>query len=307
MLNKMKRTIAYILFVSIIMITCKDDTQTPDDNIEVSGLSYANSDESFEDANTIIIDALNAVAPIGIIAEVVHSDNATSVGLTLDPTKVILFGNPTLGTPLMQKNQLTGLDLPQKMLLFADENGALKVAYNDVSYLSQRHDVGDVESLSTIAGALNNFASMVANQDLMLSDGGTVQLAEGIIVKSSQNSIEDTYNKLIDAVSGNEQLRIIRELDHQANAASVNLDLGPTKLLVFGNPNLGTPLMQSTQTIGIDLPQKMLVYENADGEVNVAYNDPAFLAARHGVEGNEDIITTMTNALNNLSEIAITP
>jgi len=86
----------------------------------------------------------------------------------------------------------------------------------------------------------------------------------------------------------------------------VGLDLAPTRLVVFGNPNLGTPLMQSAQTLGIDLPQKMLVYENADGEVNVAYNDPAFLAARHGVEGNADVLTTITNALNNLSEVAIT-
>lgn len=303
----MKKNIICILFVSITLFTCKDDTEFITDSIEVNGLAYANSDKSFEDANTMLIDALNAVAPIGIVAEVVHSDNAASVGETLNPTKVILFGNPALGTPLMQKNQLTGLDLPQKMLLFENEDGELKIAYNEVSYLSQRHDVGDVETLNTIANALNNFAAMVANEDLMSSEGDTVQLAEGITMKSSQNSMDATYAKLIDALNANAQLTIVRELDHQANAASVGLDLPPTKLVVFGNPNLGTPLMQSAQTLGIDLPQKMLVYENADGEVNVAYNDPAFLAMRHGVEGNEDVLVTITNALNNLSEVAITP
>jgi len=145
----MKKNIICILFVSLILFTCKDDTESTTNDMEINGLAYANSDESFENANTIIIDALNAVAPIGIVAEVVHSDNAASVGQTLNPTKVILFGNPALGTPLMQKNQLTGLDLPQKMLLFADENDALKVAYNDVSYLAQRHDVGDVRAGSS--------------------------------------------------------------------------------------------------------------------------------------------------------------
>lgn len=303
----MKKNIACVLFVSILLFACKDDTESTTDSIEVSGLSYADSDESFEDANTILIDAFNAVEPIGIVAEIVHSDNAASIGETLNPTKVILFGNPALGTPLMQKNQLAGLDLPQKMLLFENEDGALRIAYNDVSYLSQRHDVGDVESLNTIANALYNFALMVAKQDLMSSEGSTVQLAEGITVKSSQNSMDDTYTKLIDAINGNAQLKIIRELDHQANAASVGLDLEPTKLIIFGNPNLGTPLMQSTQTLGIDLPQKMLVYENENGEVNVAYNDPTFLAKRHNLESNEDVLTTITNALNNLSEVAITP
>lgn len=301
----MKKNIFLILIFSITLLTCKDDTSM-EDTIEVNGLTHAKSDKEFEEANTILIDAFNVAEPIGIVAQIEHNNNAASVGLTLNPTKVILFGNPTLGTPLMQKNQLTGLDLPQKMLLFEDEEGELNIAYNDVSYLEQRHGVGDVETLSTIAGALNNFASMVADEDLKLSDG-SVQSAEGITIKSSQNSIDDTYTKLTDAINANQQLTIIAELDHQANAASVGLELRPTKLVVFGNPNLGTPLMQSAQTLGIDLPQKMLVYENENGEVNVAYNDPSFLAQRHRVEANEDILTTITNALNNLSEAAITP
>jgi len=276
-------------------------------DLMVSGLTYANSDKSLEEANTILTNALNAVEPIRIAAEVVHSDNAASVGQTLNPTKVILFGNPNLGTPIMQKNPLAGLDLPMKFLLFEDEAAKLKIAYNDVSYLSQRHSVGDVETIATIAGALNNFASMVADEGTTLNEDRTIQPMEGITIKVSQNNFEDTYNKLTAAINNNENLRLILELDHSANAASVNLDLPPSRLIVFGNPNLGTPLMQSSQTIGIDLPQKMLVYENEDGAINVAYNNPDFLAARHNVTGNEDILMTITNALNNLSEVAVTP
>jgi len=164
--------------------------------------------------------------------------------------------------------------------------------------------VGNVETISSISGALANFANMVADEDLKLSGTGEVQSMEGIIVKISQNSFDDTYTKLIEAISGNENLRIIRELDHSANAASVNLELPPTKLVIFGNPNLGTPLMQNAQTIGIDLPQKFLVFQDNDGIVNVAYNDPNFLATRHKVTGNEDILMTITNALNNLSNAA---
>ena len=148
---------------------------------------------------------------------------------------------------------------------------------------------------------------MVADEDLISPAAGSVQPMEGIIIKSSQNSIDDTYTKLINAINNNENLRLIRELDHSANAASVNLELNPTRLVIFGNPNLGTPLMQSAQTIGIDLPQKILVYENDNGKVNVAYNDPNFLATRHSITANEDILTTISNALNNLSEVAITP
>jgi len=226
------KNIACLLLIAITLFACEDDvpsttnpnTPLPEqsDSLKISGLTYGNSAKSLEEANTILIDALNAVEPIKIVAEVVHSDNATSVDLSLNPTKVILFGNPNLGTPLMQKNQLAGLDLPQKILLFEDDDQQLRVAYNDVTYLAQRHQVGDVETLNMIAGALANFATMVADENLITFDEGSVQAMEGIIIKNSENNVEDTYTKLIDVISANENLRIIRELDHSANAASVN-------------------------------------------------------------------------------------
>src|SRR4029450_12973509 len=72
-------------------------------------------------------------------------------------------------------------------------------------------------------------------------------------------------------------------IDHAAGAAAVGMPLRPTELLIFGNPPAGTPLMQAEQTIGIDLPLKALVWEDASGGVWIAYNDPAWLAVRHGL------------------------
>jgi len=266
----------------------------------INGLTYGNSNKTFEEANNNIIAALNGVAAIKIVAEIDHSANAVSVNETLLPTKVILLGNPALGTPLMQKNQLAGLDLPQKMLLFQDEDAQLKVAYNRTDYLAQRHGLAGVAALATIAGALSNFASAATTEQLVNAEV-SVGLNEGIIIKNSTYSFEETYAKLVGIITKNENLKLIAELDHQANAASINLELRPTRLVVFGNPNLGSPLMQSMQTIGIDLPQKMLVFENEAGEVQVAYNDVAYLAKRHGITGNYDALSTITDALNNIS------
>jgi uncharacterized protein (DUF302 family) len=78
------------------------------------------------------------------------------------------------------------------------------------------------------------------------------------------------------------------------------MELPPTTLLIFGNPRLGTPLMQASRSVAIDLPQKMLVWED-EGEVMVSYNDPQYLAARHGIEGKEEILETISNALENLA------
>jgi uncharacterized protein (DUF302 family) len=125
-----------------------------------------------------------------------------------------------------------------------------------------------------------------------------------MVTVASNNSVDETYQKLVDAIKNNEALSIIAQLDHQANAAGVGMELRPTRLLVFGNPNLGTPLMQSGQTIGIDLPQKVLIYEDANGDVFLVYNDPFYLANRHEIEDQGDVLDTIANALQNLATAA---
>lgn len=74
---------------------------------------------------------------------------------------------------------------------------------------------------------------------------------------------------------------------------------------MFGNPNLGTPLMQNTQTIGLDLPQKILVFQTEDGAVKVSYNDPLYLKERHGITENAAILEKIIGALNKLTDVAI--
>ena len=126
-----------------------------------------------------------------------------------------------------------------------------------------------------------------------------------IITKTVNGSCDEAYSRLRSAIDGNPNLRIIAELDHQANAASVDLELRPTRIIIFGNPNLGTPLMQNAQTTALDLPQKMLVWTDAEGVGHVSYNDPAFLVERHGITENEEVLTINTGALDNLSNAAV--
>jgi uncharacterized protein (DUF302 family) len=87
-------------------------------------------------------------------------------------------------------------------------------------------------------------------------------------------------------------------IDHAAGAKAVGLSLRPTEVLIFGNPKSGTPLMQAKQTMGIDLPLKVLVWQDADLRVWLSYNEPAWLALRHGLD--EEVTSTvkaMTAAL----------
>ncbi len=262
--------------------------------VEIAGGSL---DTLYGDA----ITALEAAGPVTIVAEVDHAAAADGVGLELRPTRVVLFGNPALGTPLMQANPQAGLDLPQKLAFYEAADSGVVVAYNAAEYLASRHGLPDtLTQLGTIAGALANFAAGGSGEEIREADDLTVERDEGIVTRATAESVDSVYARLRGLVDANANLRIVAELDHAANAASVDLELAPSKLLVFGNPNLGTPLMQAGQSVAVDLPQKFLVFDRGDSTV-VAYNDPAYLAARHGLPDDLPQLQTVSEALAGLA------
>ena len=126
----------------------------------------------------------------------------------------------------------------------------------------------------------------------------------GLITLASARGVKDT----IDAVQADitsKGMTIFARVDHAAGAQGVGLPLRPTLLLIFGNAKAGTPLMQADQRIGIDLPLKMLAWEDAAGKTWLSYNDPAWLARRHGLEAAADAaIKTVTATIAAIAERA---
>ncbi len=104
----------------------------------------------------------------------------------------------------------------------------------------------------------------------------------GLVTIESSRAPRETVERLLAAIAA-KGLTVFARVDHAAGAAEVGLPLRPTELVVFGNAKGGTPLMQREQTIGIDLPLKALVWQDADGHTWLAYNDPAWIVERHGV------------------------
>ncbi|MEP2640588.1 DUF302 domain-containing protein [Roseobacter sp.] len=129
-------------------------------------------------------------------------------------------------------------------------------------------------------------------------------LAADMIEKTSPHSVADTIDRLAAAVEG-AGATVFARVDHAAGAASVDMDLRPTQMLMFGNPKLGTPAMLDGQTAGLDLPMRVLAYEDADGTVHVAYHDPAGFAASHGLPADAKYIKMMTGALDKLTSKAV--
>ena len=125
----------------------------------------------------------------------------------------------------------------------------------------------------------------------------------GMIVKPSMNSVTKTMDRL-EEVLKSKGITIFLRLDHAAGAQKVGNQLRPTQLLIFGNPKLGSPLMMSKQSIGIDLPLKAVAWEDADGKVWLGYNTPDFLSKRHHINDRQKVINKMTKVLDKFSQFA---
>ncbi len=104
----------------------------------------------------------------------------------------------------------------------------------------------------------------------------------GIVTILSHHSVDQTVQRL-DGILQAKGVKLFSVIDHSGEAERAGMQMRPTKLLIFGNPKAGTPLMIASPSIAIDLPMKVLVWEDADGKVQVSYNTAAYLQSRHGL------------------------
>ena len=125
----------------------------------------------------------------------------------------------------------------------------------------------------------------------------------GLISKKSKYSVSETLDRL-EKVLKEKGLTIALRWSHSERAEKVGIPLRPTELLLFGNPKLGSNFFTSNQTAGIDLPMKALAYEDENGQVWLTYNDPKYIADRHGIHDRDEVVAKMTKALDNFSSAA---
>jgi uncharacterized protein (DUF302 family) len=129
--------------------------------------------------------------------------------------------------------------------------------------------------------------------------------ADGLIVLKSPHAPKATMDRL-EGVVKQKGLSVFARIDHAAGATRIGKALRPTEVLIFGNPQGGTPFMECSQTVGIDLPLKALVWQDAAGQVWLGYNDPAYLAARHGA-ASCPVAAGLRKALAGLASEAVAP
>jgi len=125
----------------------------------------------------------------------------------------------------------------------------------------------------------------------------------GLIMAKSPYTVDETLDRFEAAVT-NKGMTIFTRIDHAEAAVKIGKELRPTVVLIFGNPNIGTLRMQSTQTAAIDLPLKLLAWEDEGGQVWVAYNDPDYLVKRHAITDRGLLVEKMRKAMNDFTTAA---
>jgi uncharacterized protein (DUF302 family) len=131
----------------------------------------------------------------------------------------------------------------------------------------------------------------------------SLDVREGLTTIPSQFDPKETMDRLEAAIRASD-LTIFAKIDHAAGAAEVGLTLRPTSLMIFGNARGGTPLMQAAPTAGIDLPLKILVWHDTAGKTWLSYNEPSWIAHRHGVGDKAELIDKLRATLAAIAKVA---
>jgi len=136
-----------------------------------------------------------------------------------------------------------------------------------------------------------------------MSPSDSLTIVEGLTTVPSHFAPKETMDR-VETEIGERGMNVFARIDHAAGAAEVGLTLRPTELIIFGNARGGTPLMQPNQTVGIDLPLKALVWQDAAGKTLISYNEPSWIAQRHGVADAEAVVSKMTDLLRAIATTA---
>jgi uncharacterized protein (DUF302 family) len=139
---------------------------------------------------------------------------------------------------------------------------------------------------------------------VLFSTSFSVAASDGLVKYESHYSVKETADRF-ENIAKSKGLTLFARVDHQKNASNVGLELRPTEVIIFGNPNVGTPLMQCAQEVAIDLPQKVLISEDSDKKVWLSYNNPNYLMKRHDIKGCDEVINKISGVLSNLSKAVI--
>lgn len=225
------------------------------------------------------VDALvkqvqSPMASYAKVAVLDHHRMAAEAGVYTPASVATIFSDPAVNVALVKENQLVGLDLPFKVLCYAEpDTVAPKLAFTSAEFMAKRHRL-ESHLLADYQSKMNKVLASVPENIISTTDVTTVTEGFGIVQIPSAFDYTTTVSNLKEIVMAQGDTKWFADVDYQKEATTQGVTLRPTTLLLFGGPAPGGKAMMTSPKIGLDaFCQKLLVYEKENGEVWVAYND----------------------------------
>ncbi|WP_171210367.1 MULTISPECIES: DUF302 domain-containing protein [unclassified Ruegeria] len=238
-------------------------------------MAQASSVQEAVDENITLIEVAIEEAGLASIASIDHARLAAAEGVEMPPSRVQIFSDPEINTPILKENIRAGLDLPFRVLSYA-QDGTAEVIHTGSDFLEVRHGLRDKSALDTFSQRLGEVTREV-DGDAATTDG--LSRDYGVIELTSALSVAEAVENLTKIVMAQDDTVWFGEIDFTAEAATQGTELPKAVLLLFGGPGPGGIAMEDFPAIGLDaFCQKLLVYAGDDGGSVVIFNDIAAFA-----------------------------
>ncbi|MGB0391286.1 MAG: DUF302 domain-containing protein [Salibacteraceae bacterium] len=261
------------LFSSVVLsiISCSEPNNKEQETIKETVVT---SETILQKVDHAVEKLNNQISDYKTITVLDHHRMAKEAGVYTPPSIATIFSNLEVELPLVQENQLIGLDLPFKVLCYAEpDTSSAMIAYTSAEFIKNRHNLNS-ELLVDYQIAMNQIIETYSSESISVTDVSSVQEGFGIVKIKSNFDYEHTVQNLREVIMSQGDTKWFADINYTEQASQLGLNLRPTVLLLFGGPAPGGKAMMTTPKIGLDaFCQKLLVFENEVGEVWIAYND----------------------------------
>jgi len=258
---------SFVIFGSIVFITsCEGNSKK-----KVAAESPETITEKVDDA---VKQLEGEILSFKKIASLDHHRMAAEAGVYTPPSIATIFSDTKIDIALVQENQLAGLDLPFKVLCYAEpDTMKAKVAFTSAAFIQKRHNL-EASLLMDYKSNLSKVLASFPQEMISATEVTNIEEGFGIVNIKSDFDYATTVKNLKNIVMAQGDTKWFADVDYQKDALALDVTLRPTVLLLFGGPAPGGKAMVTSPKIGLDaFCQKLLVYENENGEVWIAYND----------------------------------
>ena len=243
-----------------------------------AGTASASPVQKAVDDNHAVVERAVEEAGLTAIASIDHARLAAAEGAEMPPSRVQIFSDPAVNSPILRENIRAGLDLPFRVLSYAQDGTAQNI-YTGPEFLRIRHGLEDGAALDAFAGRLNGVTESI---DANAAPTERLSRDYGIIELTSKLSVPEAVASLTKIVMAQDDTVWFGEIDFTTEASGEGVELPAATLLLFGGPKPGGIAMAKFPAIGLDaFCQKLLVYAGEDGGSVVIFNDIAAVAELH--------------------------